>query len=195
MKRLLINVCILAMLASFSSCGYNGMVNREERVSSQWAQVENVYQRRADLIPSIVKTVQASANFEKGTLQAVIEARSKATSVNLHVDDLSQENIQKFQQAQDGLSSALSRLMMVTEAYPNLQTSAQFRDLITELEGSENRITQERRKFNEAVEDYNKYIRQLPNNLFAGMYGFEKKGYFTMKQGSDTPPEIEFDIK
>jgi LemA protein len=195
MKRLVINVFILAILASFSSCGYNSMVEKEERVSSQWSQVENVYQRRADLIPNLVKTVQASANFEKGTLQAVIEARAKATSINLKVDNLSQENIQKYQQAQDGLSSALSRLMMVSEAYPTLQTSSQFRDLMMELEGSENRITQERRKFNEAVEDYNAYIRKFPNNMTAGMFDFEKKGYFTMKQGSDTPPSVEFDIK
>lgn len=171
------------------------MVEKEERVASAWSQVENVYQRRADLIPNLVKTVKAGADYEKGTLQAVIEARAKATSVNLSVDNLTPENIQKFQQVQDGLSSALSRLMAVSEAYPTLQANQQFRDLMTELEGSENRITQERRKFNEAVEDYNSYIRKFPNNMTAGMFGFEKKGYFTMRQGADEVPDVNFDSK
>jgi LemA protein len=192
MKRLFINLLAFISIASFSSCGYNSMVEKEERVTGQWSQVENVYQRRADLIPNLVNTVKGYAEFEKSTLTQVIEARAKATAINLKVDNLTPENIQKYQQAQDGLSSALNKLMVVSESYPNLKANEQFSELMAELSGSENRITVERKKFNDAVEDYNSYIRKFPNNMTAGMFGFEKKGYFTAKGGSENAPEVKF---
>ncbi|MBX9850678.1 MAG: LemA family protein [Cytophagaceae bacterium] len=194
MRRLLINLCIVLGLAGFSSCGYNDMVNMEEAVAGQWSQVENVYQRRADLIPNLVKTVQASANYEKSTLEAVINARAQATSIKIDANNLTEENIAKFQAAQDQLSSSLSafiRLLAVSEAYPQLQANSNFRDLMAELSGTENRITVERKRFNEAVQEYNAYIRRFPNNMTASMFGFEKKGYFTARPGSDTPPPVD----
>ncbi|MCB0401645.1 MAG: LemA family protein [Flavobacteriales bacterium] len=171
---------------------YNGMVTKEEGVASQWAQVENVYQRRADLIPNLVATVKGYASHEKETLQAVIEARSKATSTTIDVDNLDAAAIQKFQAAQDGLSSALSRLMVVVERYPDLKANQNFLELQAQLEGTENRISVERKKFNEAAQDYNTYIRKFPKNLYAGMFGFEKKDYFQSREGSDVAPTVEF---
>lgn len=192
MKRTLFNFLAFVMLASFSSCGYNSMVEKEETVTAAWSQVENVYQRRSDLIPNLVNTVKGAADFEKSTLTEVIEARAKATAINLNVENLTPENIQKYQQAQEGLSGALNRLMMVSEAYPALQANKNFSELMAELSGTENRITVERRRFNEAVQDYNSYIRKFPNNMTAGMFGFEKKGYFTAKEGADVPPTVDF---
>lgn len=194
MKRLLFNLMILIGLASFSSCGYNSMVEKEEAVNGQWGQVENVYQRRADLIPNLVNTVQASSDFVKSTLTDVMKARAEATSIKLNVDNLTPENIQKYQQAQEGLSGALNRLMVVSENYPEIKTT-QFENLMTELEGTENRIAVERRKFNEVVQEYNAYIRKFPNNMTAGMFGFEKKGYFQAQAGSDKAPKVEFNKK
>jgi LemA protein len=194
MKRLLFNLMILIGLASFSSCGYNSMVEKEEAVNGQWGQVENVYQRRADLIPNLVNTVQASSDFVKSTLTDVMKARAEATSIKLNVDNLTPENIQKYQQAQEGLSGALNRLMVVSENYPEIKTN-QFENLMTELEGTENRIAVERRKFNEVVQEYNAYIRKFPNNMTAGMFGFEKKGYFQAQAGSDKAPKVEFNKK
>lgn len=191
MKRLLFNLLLFIGIASMTSCGYNSMVEKETAVEAQWAQVENVYQRRANLIPNLVKTVKAEADFQKTTLTEVMKARAEATSIKLNVDNLSPENIQKFQQAQDGLSSALNKLMMVTENYPNLKTEG-FQELRAELAGSENRISVEIRRFNEVVGDYNAYIRKFPNNMTSGMFGFEKKGFFTAKPGADVAPEVEF---
>jgi LemA protein len=193
MKKTVFNlIAFIILVSSLSSCGYNSMVEKEEQVSGAWSQVENVYQRRADLIPNLVNTVKGAAEFEKGTLTAVIEARAKATAINLNVENLTPENVQKYQQAQEGLTGALSKLMMVSEAYPTLQSNQNFAGLMAELAGTENRITVERRRFNESVQDYNAYIRKFPNNLSAGMFGFEKKGYFTAKAGSDTPPTVDF---
>lgn len=192
MKRLVFNFLAFLVLASMSSCGYNSMVEKEEQVTGSWSQVENVYQRRADLIPNLVNTVKGAADFEKSTLTAVIDARAKATAVNLNVENLTPENIQKYQEAQDGLSGALNRLMVVSEQYPTLQANKNFTELMAELSGTENRITVERRRFNEAVQDYNTYIKKFPNNLTAGMFGFEKKGYFTAKAGADVPPTVDF---
>lgn len=193
MKKTVFNlIAFIILVSSLSSCGYNSMVEKEEQVSGAWSQVENVYQRRADLIPNLVNTVKGAADFEKGTLTAVIEARAKATAINLNVENLTPENVQKYQQAQEGLTGALSKLMMVSEAYPTLQSNQNFAALMAELSGTENRITVERRRFNESVQDYNAYIRKFPNNLSAGMFGFEKKGYFTAKAGSDTPPTVDF---
>lgn len=168
------------------------MVSKQEAVTAQWSQVENVYQRRADLIPNLVETVKGYANFEKETLTGVIEARSKATSVTIDPSKLDAESIQKFQQAQDGLSSALSKLMVVVERYPDLKANQNFLELQSQLEGSENRITVERKKFNETVQDYNTYIRKFPQNLVAGMFDFEKKGYFEAKEGSENAPVVKF---
>lgn len=175
-----------------SSCGYNTMVTLEESVTSQWAQVENVYQRRADLIPNLVNTVKGYADFEQETLTGVIEARSKATSMNVSVDDLSPENIAAFQKAQSNLSGALSRLMVVVERYPDLKANQNFLELQSQLEGTENRISVERKKFNEAVQSYNTYIRKFPQNFISGWFDFEKKGYFEADEGASRAPEVKF---
>lgn len=188
-KNLFILILILPLL---SSCGYNKMVTLDEQVAAQWGQVENVYQRRADLIPNLVNTVKGYADFEKETLTEVIEARSKATSVNVNPGNLSPGAIQKFQQAQKGLSSALSRLMVVVERYPELKANQNFLDLQAQLEGTENRISVERRKYNEAVRQYNTYIRTFPRNILASFFNFEKKGYFEADEGASNPPEVTF---
>lgn len=172
----------------------NKMVTAEEGVSGAWAQVENVYQRRMDLIPNLVKTVKGAADFERGTLEAVIDARSKATSVQVNADNLSEANIAAFQKAQDGLTNALSRLMVTVERYPELKATQNFRDLQAQLEGTENRIAVERNKFNEVVKAYNTMIRKFPNSIIAGIGGFEKKGYFQATEGADKAPEVNFEF-
>ena len=172
----------------------NRMITAEEGVNGAWAQVENVYQRRMDLIPNLVNTVKGAADFERGTLEAVIDARSKATSVQVDADNLSEENIAAFQKAQDGLSTALSRLMVTVERYPELKATQNFRDLQSQLEGTENRITVERNKFNEVVKAYNTMIRKFPNSIIAGIGGFEKKGYFKASEGADKAPEVNFEF-
>lgn len=192
MRKLVYTIAGLFAVLSFSSCGYNSMVQLDEQVQSQWAQVQNVYQRRADLIPNLVNTVKGAANFEKETLTQVIEARAKATSVNVDPDKLTPENIEKFQSAQGQLSSAIGRLLMVTENYPELKANANFQELQAQLEGTENRITVERQKFNEVTQQYNSKIRTFPNNLTSGMFGFEKKGYFQAEAGTDKAPKVEF---
>lgn len=185
---------LLALIAtlSFSSCGYNSMVKLDEQVQAQWAQVQNVYQRRADLIPNLVNTVKGAANFEKETLTQVVEARAKATSINVDPDKLTPENIQKFQNAQGELSQALGRLLMVTENYPELKANQNFLELQAQLEGTENRITVERQRFNEVTQEYNSKIRSFPNNLTASLFGFEKKGYFQAEAGSQKAPQVQF---
>ncbi|MDX9909871.1 MAG: LemA family protein, partial [Mariniphaga sp.] len=175
-----------------SSCGYNKMVELDEQVSSQWSQVENVYQRRADLIPNLVNTVKGYAQHEQETLTGVIEARSKATSVNVDSKNLTPESLEQFNQAQEGLTSSLSRLMLVVERYPDLKANENFLDLQAQLEGTENRIAVERRKFNEVTQSYNAYIRKFPQLIYAGMLGFDKKIYFEARQGADQPPVVEF---
>lgn len=182
----------LVLMLLLNSCGYNSMVNKEEAVESQWAQVENVYQRRADLIPNLVKTVKGYADFEQETLTKVIEARSKATSVNVNANDLSPDAINKFQQAQGQLTSALSRLLVTVERYPNLKANQNFLELQSQLEGTENRIAVERKKFNDVVRDYNSMIRRFPNVIYAGMFGFKKKGYFQAEEGAEKVPDVEF---
>ncbi|GAB3329157.1 LemA family protein [Marivirga atlantica] len=171
---------------------YNNMVEKQETVSEAWSQVENVYQRRSDLIPNLVNTVKGYADFEKETLQGVIEARAKATSVNVDASNLNEQNIQQFQQAQQGLTSALSRLMVVVERYPDLKANQNFLQLQSQLEGTENRIAVERRRFNEQVKEYNAYIKKFPQVTLAGMYGFEQKGYFEADAGAEKAPEVKF---
>lgn len=185
---------LLAITASMflSSCGYNTMVTLDEQVQSQWAQVQNVYQRRLDLIPNLVNSVKGAANFEKETLTQVVEARAKATSINVDPDELTPENIQKFQSAQGELSQALGRLLMVTENYPQLKANQNFLELQAQLEGTENRITVERQKFNEVTQQYNSKIRSFPTNITASMFGFEKKGYFQAEASAQKAPTVQF---
>ncbi len=171
---------------------YNGMVTMNEGVTSQWGNVETAYQRRSDLIPNFVNTVKGAANFEQTTLTQVIEARSKATSVTIDPTKMTAENMQQFQQAQGQVSSALSRLMVVVEQYPVLKATQNFRDLQVELEGTENRISVERRKFNEVALSYNTYIKRFPQSFLAGMFGFQAKPYFESVEGAEKAPEVKF---
>lgn len=189
----LIVVGALILIAFFSFKGiYNSLVSKEEATTGQWANVETAYQRRADLIPNLVKTVKGYADFEQETLTEVIEARSKATSVNVNADDLNPQQIQQFQQAQSKLKGALSRLLVTVERYPDLKANQNFLELQSQLEGTENRISVERRRFNNSVRDYNTYIRSFPQNIIANMNGFEKKGYFESDEGSSEAPDVEF---
>lgn len=189
----IIIIAVVGLIIYFTVKGsYNKIIQKQENVKEKWSQVENVYQRRADLVPNLVNTVKGAADFEKETLTQVIEARSKATSVNVDPDQLNPKKIQKFQQAQSQLGSALSRLMMVRERYPKLQANKNFRDLQSQLEGTENRISVERRKFNQAVREYNTYIRKFPRNIYASLFGFEKKGYFEADKGAEEAPEVQF---
>jgi LemA protein len=192
---IILAIIVVVVLVIYSSVKgtYNTMVGMDEGVDASWAQVENVYQRRADLIPNLVNTVKGYASHEKETLEGVIEARSKATSVNLNADNLNPESLQQFQQAQDGLSSALSRLMVVVERYPELKANQNFQDLQAQLEGTENRIAVERRKFNESAQAFNTYIRKFPKNIYANIFGFEKKAYFSAEKGAEKAPEVSFD--
>jgi len=191
-KFLFRSLLILLAPLALTSCGYNSMVTKREAVDQAAGQVQNVYQRRADLIPNLVATVKGAANFEQKTLTDVIAARASATQVKLNVDNLSEENLAKFQKAQDNLGSTLSRLLVVSENYPNLKSNANFMQLSAELEGSENRITVERMKFNQAVQDFNTTIQTFPNNLMASSFGFQKKPYFAAKAGADVVPEVKF---
>lgn len=185
-------IAFIFIIIGWISGMYNGLVTAEEGVNAQWANVENSYQRRADLIPNLVNTVKGYADFEKSTLTEVIEARAKATSININPEKLTPEELQKFQGAQDGLSSALGRLMVVMERYPDLKANQNFLDLQAQLEGTENRISTERRKFNEMAQAYNTILRRFPKNMIAGMLGFEKKAYFEAADGAEKAPEVKF---
>jgi len=186
---------VILVLIMWATTIYNKMVNGDEQTTQAWSQVENVYQRRADLIPNLVKTVQGAADFEKGTLEAVIEARSQATSIKIDPTNMTAENLAAFQKAQDNLGSALSRLMVVVERYPELKANRNFLELQAQLEGTENRIAVERKKFTEEVKKYNAYIRHFPNNMMANMFGFEKKAYFEATAGAEKAPGVEFDFE
>lgn len=194
MKKLgtstIVLIVVAAVLFFWGKSAYNGLVSKEEAVTAAWSQVENVYQRRADLIPNLVATVKGYAEHERETLQAVTDARTNATSIK--VENLSEAEIAKFQQAQDQLSQALGRLLAVREAYPDLKASQNFLELQSQLEGTENRIAVERNKFNEVAREYNTAVRSFPKNIFASIFGFEKKGYFQAAAGSDVAPKVEF---
>ena len=194
MKRgtliLAILLVFFAIVGMNACASRNKMVTMEEDVNGAWSEVQNQYQRRLDLIPNIVATVQAEAEFEKSTLEAVINARASATKVTMNVDQLTPENIQKYQEAQQAVSSALARLLVVAESYPNLQTNASFKNLQVDLEGTENRIATARMRFNESVQTYNTSIRQFPRNIWAGMFGFERKGYFESDPGAEKAPDV-----
>ncbi|MEY3194331.1 MAG: hypothetical protein RIQ78_428 [Bacteroidota bacterium] len=192
-KYLPLILLALGAMMVFSMCGtYNTTIQKDEGVKAAWSQVENQYQRRADLIPNLVNTVKGYADFEKSTLEAVIQARASATQVKIDPNNLNPESIQRFEQAQQGLSGALGRLLVVTENYPDLKANQNFLDLQKQLEGTENRISVERKNFNEAVQDYNGHIRRFPTNLLVGMFGFSAKGYFQALPGSEKAPEVKF---
>ena len=189
---LLVILIIAAILVVWGVKTNNRMVTAEENVSKAWGNVENAYQRRADLIPNLVETVKGVAEYEKSTLEAVIEARAKATQTTLDASDLTEENMASFQAAQDNLSQTLGRLMVVLERYPELQATQNFRELQAQLEGTENRISVERNKFNEAVQPYNSMIRKFPASIVAKIAGFDKKAYFKAAEGSDQAPKVQF---
>lgn len=188
-KRIGFFIVIAAVL---SSCGYNKLVEYDEACTAQWAQVENVYQRRADLIPNIVETVKGEAEFEKQTLTDVMEARASATQVKIDPSNMTEADIQRFENAQYSFGNTISRLMAVAEAYPTLQANQAFRDLRVELEGAENRISVERKKFIEAVQIYNTTRRRFPTNITASIFGFKRRPTFTAKPGTDEPPKVDF---
>lgn len=192
---IIIGVIVALFVLGIFSWGtkvYNQMVTLQEGVTSQWGNVETQYQRRADLIPNFVNTVKGAANFEQETLTQVIEARARATQVTIDPTKMTPENMQQFQAAQGEISSALSRLMVVMERYPELKATQNFRDLQIELEGTENRISTERRKFNETAQSFNTYIKRFPANFIAGMFGFTAKPYFESMEGAEKAPEVKF---
>lgn len=196
MKKSYLIIGLVALFAIFLYSSFkntnNKLVTLDEGVKGSWSQVENAYQRRSDLIPNLVSTVRGAADFERGTLTDVIEARSKATSVTIDPSNITPESFAKFQEAQDGLSSALSRLMVSVERYPELKTNQNFLELQSQLEGTENRISVERKKFNETVSTYNTYVRSFPTSLWAGILGHSAKEYFKAVSGAETAPKVEF---
>ncbi len=190
---ILIAIVVVIFLMISSAVGkYNNMVTLDEGVDAAWSQVENVYQRRADLIPNLVATVKGYAEHEQETFTAVTEARSKVNNINLDGILNNPQAMQNFQQAQTGLSGALSKLMVVQERYPDLKANQNFLDLQTQLEGTENRIAVERNRFNRAAQGYNTIIRRFPGSIYAGMFGFERKAYFEAESGSEVAPQVEF---
>lgn len=194
-SRNVVLIVIFAVLLILGGCGcsgYNKMVNLDEDVKAKWANVQSDYQRRADLIGNLVETVKGAAKFEQETLTRVTEARAKASSMNISPENLTPENIQRFQQAQGELSGALSRLLVVSEQYPDLKATTNFLDLQKQLEGTENRVKVARNDFNSSVQSYNSTVRRFPNNIFAGMFGFEKKTGFAADPGAEKAPKVQF---
>src|SRR5471030_3010365 len=192
MKNLLIVLGIIIVICLMGSCSYNGMVSKDETVKAKWGAVQSQYQRRIDLIPNLVATVKGAANFEKSTLTDVIEARAKATSVQVDPTKLTPESIKAFQAAQGQLSTALGKLMVVTENYPNLKSNKNFLGLQAQIEGTENRITVARKDFNDAVQEFNTKIRSFPANITAKLFGFSEKGYFQAEPSAATAPKVQF---
>lgn len=191
-KSTIIIIVVVTLLAIWGVSGYNGLVTMDENVSGQWSNVETQYQRRADLIPNLVNTVKGYASHEKETLEGVVEARSKATQMTVDANDLTPEKLAEYQKAQGAVTSALGKLLAITENYPDLKANQNFLDLQTQLEGTENRIAVERRKFNDAAQQFNTYIKMFPRNLLAGMFGFAPIGYFEAQPGSEVAPKVEF---
>ena len=188
----LVIVGVLVIIFLWGMGGYNKMVSQEEGVTSAWSQVENVYQRRADLIPNLVATVKGYAAHEQETLEGVVNARAKATQTTIDPANMTPEAMAQFQAAQGELSTALGKLMVVVERYPDLKANQNFLELQAQLEGTENRITVERQKFNDAAKSFNTLIRKFPKNIIAGMFGFERKQYFEAKEGAEEAPKVEF---
>lgn len=194
-SRNLIIIVVLAFILILGGCGcsgYNGMVGLDENVKAKWANVQSDYQRRTDLIPNLVNTVKGAANFEQETLTRLVEARAKATSVQIDPSNITPEKLAEFQQAQAGVNSALGRLLAVVENYPDLKANQNFMDLQKQLEGTENRIKTSRNDFNTSVQEYNSMVRKFPNNLFAGMFGFRVKDGFKADPGSEKAPDVKF---
>lgn len=195
-KALWITLAIIVVLLfagySWVKGTYNTMVTQDEGVKTAWSQVENQYQRRMDLIPNLVNTVKGYATHEKETLEGVVSARAEATKTTIDPSNLNEESMKKFQAAQGELSSALSRLMVVLERYPDLKANQNFSELQAQLEGTENRISVERKRFNETAQSYNTYIRTFPTNILAGMFGFQPKAYFSAESGAEKTPKVEF---
>ena len=183
---------IVAAIALWAMTGYNSLVSADETVSTAWSNVENQYQRRADLIPNLVNTVKGYAAHEQETLDAVVSARTRATQVTVDADNMTPEKLAEFQKVQGEVGAALGRLLAITEAYPDLKANQNFLELQAQLEGTENRISVERRNFNEAAKEYNTSIRKFPKNILAGMFGFEKRPYFESQEGADKAPVVEF---
>lgn len=191
-KTWIIIIAVIAVIAIYGVSSYNSMVSQEEAVGTAWSNVENQYQRRADLIPNLVNTVKGYAAHEKETFDAVVSARAKATQTTVSIDDLTPEKMEAYQRAQGEVGSALSRLLAVTENYPELKANENFQTLQAQLEGTENRISVERRNFNDVACAYNTSIRRFPKNIFAGMFGFEKRPYFEAQEGAEKAPEVKF---
>lgn len=191
-KSALILILVVALVALWGVKAYNNMVSQEEGVSTAWANVESQYQRRADLIPNLVNTVKGYAAHESETLQAVVNARTKATSINIDAENMTAEQLQEFQKAQSEVGGALGRLIAVAENYPDLKANQNFLELQAQLEGTENRIAVERKNFNKAAKKYNTYIRKFPQSLLSGMFGFDKKPYFEAEEGSQKAPTVQF---
>lgn len=194
-KTITIGAILLIVILLFAGgcSSYNGMVDADQAVSKQWGQVESQYQRRSDLIPNLVSTVKGYAAHESGTLEKVTEARAKAGSITLTADELTPENMARFQQAQNELSGALKSLLAVSEAYPDLKANENFLDLQKQLEGTENRIATERMRFNEAVEKYNLKVLRFPGYIWAGIFGFDRKDMFKADEGAQNAPKVSFD--
>ena len=191
-KSTIIIIAVVAVLAIWGVSTYNGLVKMDESVNTAWSNVENQYQRRADLIPNLVNTVKGYAAHEKETLEAVMAARSKATQMTIDADNLTPEKLQAYQKAQGEIGSALGRLLAITEAYPDLKANENFKELQAQLEGTENRISVERRNFNETARSYNTAIRTFPRTIIASMCGFDKRPYFEAEEGANKAPEVKF---
>ena len=191
-KSTIIVLVIVAIVAIWGVAGYNGLVRADEAVSTAWSNVENQYQRRADLIPNLVNTVKGYAAHEKEALDAVVTARARATQVTVDVADMTPEMLQEYQKSQGEIGVALGRLLAIAEAYPDLKANSNFLELQAQLEGTENRISVERRNFNDAAKGYNTSIRTFPRNILAGMFGFEKRPYFEAQEGAEKAPDVQF---
>ena len=191
-KSTIILIAVIAIAAIWGISAYNGLVKMDESVNTAWSNVENQYQRRADLIPNLVNTVKGYAAHEKETLEAVMAARSKATQMTIDADNLTPEKLQEYQKAQGEIGSALGRLLAITENYPDLKANQNFMELQAQLEGTENRISVERRNFNEVARTYNTSIRTFPKSILAGMFGFDKRPYFEAEEGANKAPEVKF---
>ena len=191
-KSTIILIAVIAIAAIWGVSAYNGLVKMDESVNTAWSNVENQYQRRADLIPNLVNTVKGYAAHEKETLEAVMSARSRATQMTIDADNLTPEKLQEYQKAQGEIGSALGRLLAITENYPDLKANQNFMELQAQLEGTENRISVERRNFNEVARTYNTSIRTFPKSILAGMFGFDKRPYFEAEEGANKAPEVKF---
>lgn len=191
-KSTIITLVVIGLVAIWGISGYNSLVSSDEETQTKWADVETQYQRRADLIPNLVNTVKGYAAHESETLQAVVEARAKATSVSIDPSNMSAEQIANFQKAQDGVSSALSKLLVTVEKYPDLKANENFKELQAQLEGTENRISVARRDYNDASRQYNTSLRSFPKNILASLFGFEKRAYFEAQTGTEQAPSVQF---